>query len=298
MLVEVEELSGKGFKKAAAFGEVKEGGFPVFEALVFEFGVVGEGPLSASVFVGPVVSFAREVEPFGVAEFVADESEPGFAAGNHGEEAEEFVEGEAPVDDGVLVAFFHVPVHVLVHEPEGEGFIADECLVMGFGVGDGLFLVASVGELVPDGVEVPLFVGSVFEEFDPVVGDAHAEAVVEAETAVFGRAAESGHAGEVFGDGESIGVDFADEGVGELEVGHGAPFDAVVEVFVVVVEGGIAVVVVEHGGDTIEAEAVEVKLFEPVCEVGEEEGEGFGTTVVEEEGVPLGVFLFAEEVSG
>ena len=203
-LVDVEKLGGGGFEDFVVAHEFEHRLFEVLEAAVFEVGVVGEVPLATGIFVGPVVAFAGEVDPLGVAEFVADEAEPGFAAGNHGEEANHFMEGEAAVDDGTFVRFLHVPIHLLIHEPEGEGLVADEALVVGLGVGDGFFAVASVRKLVPKDIEVPLFVGGVFEQFDPMVGDAHAEAVVETESAVGGGLAAAGHAGEVFRDGEGV----------------------------------------------------------------------------------------------
>ena len=95
---------------------------------------------------------------------------------------------------------------------------------------------------------------------------------------------------KVFRDGEGGGIDFANEGVGELEVGHRVPVHAVFKVFVVVIEGGVTVMVVKHGGDAIEAEAVEAEVLEPVGEVGEEEVAGGGVAVVEEKRVPLLVF--------
>ena len=55
-------------------------------------------------------------------------------------------------------------------------------------------------------------------------------------------------------------------------------------------------VVVEHGGDAIEAKAVELKVFEPVGEVGKEEVAGGRMAVVKEEGVPLFVFAFGAAV--
>ncbi len=47
---------------------------------------------------------------------------------------------------------------------------------------------------------------------------------------------------------------------------------------------------IQHGGDAIEAEAVEAKVLEPVGEVREEKGSSGGVAIVEEEGVPLSVF--------
>ena len=110
--------------------EGEHGLFEVLEAAILEVGVIGEVPLAAGVFVGPVVAFAGEVYPLGMAELVADEVEPSFATGDHGEEANHFVKGDAAVDDGAFVRLFHLPIHLFVHEPEGEGLVAHEALVV------------------------------------------------------------------------------------------------------------------------------------------------------------------------
>jgi hypothetical protein len=50
-----------------------------------------------------------------------------------------------------------------------------------------------------------------------------------------------------------------------------------------------AVVVVEHGGDAVEAEAVEAQLLHPVAQVGEQVAQRLVAAVVEQAGVPQGV---------
>ena len=286
-LIEVEDLSAWGLENVG--GDFHEGAIEGFELSVFELGVVGERPLATGVLVAPLVALAREVDPLGVAKFVPHEGEVSFPAGGEGEEAEDFVESDAAVDLGVVISLCHVVIHGGVHEPEGEGFVSDEGLVVALGVGDGFFSVAAVGEGVENFVEVPLLVGSVFEELDPVIWDSHGEAVVEAHAAFGKGAAEARHAAHVLGNAEGVGIDFVDELVGELEVGDGIPLDAIEEVFVVVIEGDVAMVVVEHGGDAIEAKAIEAEVLHPVGEVREEELADFFSAVVEKAGVPLGV---------
>ncbi len=61
------------------------------------------------------------------------------------------------------------------------------------------------------------------------------------------------------------------------------------------------VAVVEHGGDAVEAESVEVELLEPVLAVREQEVLHAVVAVVEAEGVPCGVLVavaLAEELVG
>ncbi len=238
---------------------------------------------------GPVVAFAGEVEPFGVTELIAHEVEPAFAAERERDEANHFVEGDAAFDDGVVVALAHVPVHFLIHQAEGEGLVADECLVVTFGVGDGCFAVAAVAEGRSEFVEVPIFVALFLEQFDPVIGDAHGESVGETDAAFFEGAAESGHAGHVFGDGDGAGFEVVDQLGGELEVEDGILIGIGAKVVVIAAKGLVATRVVEHGGDAIEAKAVEMEFLEPVADVGEQEVADLGSAVVEALGIPLRV---------
>ena len=53
---------------------------------------------------------------------------------------------------------FRTRVHLLVHEPEGEGLVPHESLVVGLGVGDALLHPTTVGESVDDVANVPIFI--------------------------------------------------------------------------------------------------------------------------------------------
>lgn len=53
----------------------------------------------------------------------------------------------------------HVSVHLLVHEPERQSLVSDKSLIVAFTITDALFRVATVGQSVANGIEVPLIVG-------------------------------------------------------------------------------------------------------------------------------------------
>ncbi len=150
----------------------------------------------------------------------------------------------------------------------------------------------AVGDDSPEFVEIPVLVALVLEELDPMVGDAHGQAVGETDSAFGIRPAEAGHAGHVLGDDDGSRFDFRDEFVGEFQIEDGFFVGIVAEVVVVCSEGAVAVGVVEHGGDAIEAEAVEAEFLQPVADVGEEELFYLRAAVVEDFGVPLRVIAF------
>ena len=180
----------------------------------------------------------------------------------------------------------HVPVHLLVHQPERERLVADQRLVVAFGVGDGGLAVAAVGEHAPEFVEIPVLVAAVLEQLDPVVRDAHGEAVGEADAAVFDRPAEARHAGHVLGDGDGAGFHVLDELGGELQIEDRVLVGVGAEVIVITAERLVAARVIEHRGDAIEAEAVEAELLQPVADVGEQELADLRAAVVEAFRIP------------
>ena len=94
------------------------------------------------------VPLAREVHPFGVAELVADEIEIALAGQAEGDQPDHLVQRDAAVDDQVLAGLVHVPVHFLVHEPEREGLVADQGLVVAFGIADVLFAAPAIHQRV------------------------------------------------------------------------------------------------------------------------------------------------------
>lgn len=87
-----------------------------------------------------------------------------LAAESVRDEADYLVEGDAAVDDDRRPGFFrHHPVHLLVHEPEGNRFIADERLVMTLGVCDVLLAIAPVHQRPRDLLHAPIFIFCLFQ---------------------------------------------------------------------------------------------------------------------------------------
>ena len=63
---------------------------------------------------GPVVTFAREVDPFGVSEFVTHKVEVAVVGSGESDEACHFMEGDAAVDDEITGTGMHVEIHLFV----------------------------------------------------------------------------------------------------------------------------------------------------------------------------------------
>ena len=63
---------------------------------------------------GPVVTFARKVDPLGVSEFVAHEVEIAMVGGGKGDEACHFMEGDSAIDSEITGTGVHVEIHFFV----------------------------------------------------------------------------------------------------------------------------------------------------------------------------------------
>ena len=284
-------LQGQGLEAADAVDQLEHGSVEVTEEVVLQVGIVDEAPLPTRILIRPAVAFAGEVDPLRVAELVAHEVQVAAVDGGGGDEADHLVQGQTALHHEVSVRRLHVPIHVGIDEPKDDRLIAHECLIVALGVADGLLVGAAVGRFPPDGRGVPVFVLLLLECLDPEVGDVHGHAVIEAVAAVLEACGEAGHAADLLGDGDGVRVDLMDELVGEREVDDGVAVLMSVVIVAVVAEGfAEAVAVVEHGGDAVEAEAVEAVLVEPELAVGEQEVEHFVAAVVEAERVPGAVF--------
>ena len=253
-------------------------------------GVVHQVPLATGILTTPSVPFAGEVNPLGVSELVAHEVEVASIDGGGSNKANHLVEGDTTVHHISRVSVLEVPIHISVNESEDDSLVSDECLVVALGIRDRLLVLASVGHLVEDMPCLPVFVAHFLDVLYPEVGYAHGEAIVKAHAAILDGTSESGHAGHLLGDSNRLGLHLVNEFVRQGEV-HDS-----VAVLVHIVVGTISVEVlaqavaeVNHRGNAVEAEAVEVVFVEPILAVGEQEMEHLGLSVVEAEAVPRGV---------
>ena len=56
-----------------------------------------------------------------------------------------FVQGDSAIDSAGLVTFLEMPVHVSVYQPENDGLVSDQSLIVAFTIADSLFITAPVG---------------------------------------------------------------------------------------------------------------------------------------------------------
>ncbi len=119
---------------------------------------------------------------------------------------------------------------------------------------------------------------------------AEAEAADAARTGLVGGAGDAVPRGGLLGDGDHAGAAAVEGGVHLLEEGDGV----LVLAAAVLVRGPLAVfarvVEVEHRGDGVHAQAVDVELLAPERGVGDQEVAHLLAAVVEGEGAPVGVF--------
>mmetsp|Transcript_2514 Transcript_2514/g.10795 ORF Transcript_2514/g.10795 Transcript_2514/m.10795 type:complete len:209 (+) Transcript_2514:1357-1983(+) len=207
-----------------------------------------------------------------MAKLVPHEVEVTLAANRHGDHPDHLVQRHASGDHvGRGLERAHAVVHFGVHEPERDGLIADDGLIVRLGIADALLGVSAVAQSRDDLVHAPVLVFQItlarrFEDSDPQVGDRHREPRVEAHAALLDRPAQRGHPRDVLGDDLDAGVALVEHVVRHHEVVDRGNVRLHPEVLLVVAaELHLeAVVVVEHGGDAVEAEAVEPVLVHPV----------------------------------
>mmetsp|Transcript_40311 Transcript_40311/g.126894 ORF Transcript_40311/g.126894 Transcript_40311/m.126894 type:complete len:704 (-) Transcript_40311:165-2276(-) len=281
--------------EAERFFQALHGRVEVVEMDVTKMRLIGEVPLAASMMIGPVVADAREVDPLRMSEFVTHEVEVSLSSERHGDQSDHLVQGDSSVDDGVGGGEEgHAVVHLLVHEPEGDGLVTNKRLIVRFGVANNLLLVSSVCQRVYNMTHLPLIVRHLLQELDPHIRSSHGKTIVEAETSLMDRAAERWHARNILGDADGPGPDGVDHVVGKHKVDASIHVGVQAEVLAVSVHEAAAntVMLVEDGSHTVKAEAIELVLFQPPAQVGEKKSQNLVSSVVEDARVPERVVSF------
>ena len=200
------------------------------------------------------------------------------------------MQGHAACHVGIVVVHHHVPVHFGVYQAENHSLVAHQSLVVALDVGNRLFIGAAVGELPEDGRRMPVLVLFLLQGLDPVVRDTHGHAVVETDAAVGKGNGQAGHAAHFLGNGYGRGLELVNQDIGQGEIGDCVRVLTAIVVVAVAAEGlAQAVVIVEHRGHTVKAEAVEVVLLKPVLAVGQQEVEHLVFAIVKAQRVPCRV---------
>mmetsp|Transcript_108129 Transcript_108129/g.271993 ORF Transcript_108129/g.271993 Transcript_108129/m.271993 type:complete len:307 (-) Transcript_108129:1111-2031(-) len=191
------------------------------EELVTQEVVLRQVPAPTAMMVTPSILWTREVNPLGVAELVSHEVQVAFASEAQNQEADHLVQSEASVDaQGRLRTReeAHAGVHLCVHQPERQGLVAHNGLVVGFCVGHNFLLPPAVRQSVRDVAHIPAIVTAFLEQLDEHVWDGHGQTVVEAEATFGDWPAERGHSADVFADCDSAREDGVDEVIRQHEV--------------------------------------------------------------------------------
>src|SRR5258708_3292204 len=103
-------------------------------------------PLPASEVVAEGIAFPGKIDPLRMAKLVTHKVEVALSAEAERQEPDDLVEAHSPADHEALPVVGHVPVHLLVHQPEGQSLVADERLVVALHVRHALFVSPSVKE--------------------------------------------------------------------------------------------------------------------------------------------------------
>ena len=266
VLAEQLQLRGPFAEKAGIPDCVDHAPVEGIQLAVLEIAVFHQTPLAAAVLVAPAVALAGEIDPLGMAELVAHEVEVGGAAGGGGEQTQHLMQSHGAVDDLGMTNPVHVGIHAGAGQTEHHGLVAHQGLVVAFHIGHRRRHADR--ELVPDGIEVPGLVLLLLNQADPHVRQPHGQTVVKADAAALDGDAHTGHAGHVLGNGDGVGADLADQGVGQLQIGDGLGVGVHGKVHPEIGKGGAqTVIVVEHTGDAVKTEAVEVILLQPELQV-------------------------------
>jgi hypothetical protein len=82
--------------------------------------------------------------------------------------------------------------------------------------------------------------------------------------------------------------------IGQLKISDCVKIHPVFEITIIMIEGDIAMMMIEHGGHSIETKAVKTEFLEPVSEIGKEKSQDLWPTIIKQAGIPLRMFVLVE----
>mmetsp|Transcript_7040 Transcript_7040/g.15466 ORF Transcript_7040/g.15466 Transcript_7040/m.15466 type:complete len:492 (-) Transcript_7040:1049-2524(-) len=250
---------------------------------------VPQTPLPPCIVVAPAITITREVDPLGVTKLIAHEGEVALTPQSHGHQADHLVQGHPPRHHPTLLSECrHTLVHLGAHQPECNGLISHEGLVVTLGVADGPLRVTPVAQCGHQVPHAPVLVPHVLEQLDPAVRDGHSQPVVKAHTSLRHRAAQRWHPAHILCHRDGLWQVVVYEVIGQHEVHHRVHIGGHTKVLVVVAAEACvdAVVVVQHARHAVKAEAVKLVLVQPPAQVGEQVARDLPSLVIEAPAVP------------
>mmetsp|Transcript_92966 Transcript_92966/g.165325 ORF Transcript_92966/g.165325 Transcript_92966/m.165325 type:complete len:270 (-) Transcript_92966:1073-1882(-) len=208
----------------------------VLKELVAKQVVVGQVEAAPAVLVAPAVLFTREVYPFWMTKFVANEIQVGFTSEAQDQESNHLVQCKSAVHSHAVMRILvntHVCVHGCVHQPEGQCLVSNNGLVMGFSISHHLLFPASVGEGVRDVPHVPAVITHFLQQLDEHVRDRHGQSVVKSKATPVNRKAQRWHAAHILPNCNGTWHQLVDQLICEHQIDVAVDVSISTEVFMV-----------------------------------------------------------------
>ena len=132
----------------------------------------------------PVVALPGEIDPFGMAKFIAHKVQIALTAAGQCKQADHLMEGNGPVDNRIMARLVHIRVHIGIRQSEDHGLIAYQRLIVALHIGDGFLSGSAQAHIAPHFADLPILVPLFLDGFDPHIRQTHAQPVIEANAAI------------------------------------------------------------------------------------------------------------------
>ena len=150
------------------------------EILEFQGTIIQKAPHPAGMGIASAIAFTRKINPFGVPPFVAHKVQVAPTGSGNRQKAYHLMQCHRAVYDKVMVKDTHSGIDFLVRKAKENGLIPHQSLIVAFRITDGALLCALVGQLIIKIPYMPLLIGHIFQELDPVVRDTHTHLIIKA----------------------------------------------------------------------------------------------------------------------
>ena len=117
-----------------------------------------------------------------------------------------------------MVVLLHVPIHIRVNQTEDNRLIAYQRLVVTFGITNRTLIGTTVRGLPPDRGRMPILVLLLLDSLDPIIGDIHRHAVIEAIATILEFRGKPRHSTHFLGDRDRVRVHLMNQLVRQCQI--------------------------------------------------------------------------------
>ena len=186
----------------------------VSQIVIAKVVIIDKVPLTTGIFMTPTVSFAWEVNPLWMSEFISHEVQITTIDGGGCQKSYHLMKCNTTISHEVFIAFLEMPIHIGINQPEDNGLVAHQCLIMTLCIRNRFLVSTTIGQFPEHRRWFPVLVLKFLDSFNPIIGDIHRHTIVEPISTIFERCCQTWHTTHLLSNCDGTWMHFMNQLIG------------------------------------------------------------------------------------